>query len=333
MKNSISLIMVVCLSSVLVFSSFAEAAYTVAYSVIGEGDSTLINSELYAGDTKRMNSYEHNIAIKSTLAKSTPYNYISGFDSFSVTFKFYTWHNQNTTLNLHDPDIIYNPINSNNNYSYLYSVTKSTDEYYTNYECRIFVVYENHYDRYDEIQLGNFNIKWDVVTDIGDPGDVTTPLYIVNSLQNGRYLSASSTPNNIGMVDTIIKAIDTSSDFETLKVQTDLLEDYMRNFPQYSSQVVYYLQELYGYLSEADLGATEAADAADQAASQAAAIAAVPRPNAGAIINEGVNRIDTDISSGFGVLGAILNEQWYIWILMIVISLAFVSYLMYGKGV
>lgn len=91
--------------------------------------------------------------------------------------------------------------------------------------------------------------------------------------------------------------------------------------------------DIYNYMQQSDQGATQAANAADQAAAQASQIAAVPRPNANAIINEGVSRIDTDISSGFSVLGAILNQQWYIWLLMIVISLAFVSYLMYGKGV
>lgn len=93
------------------------------------------------------------------------------------------------------------------------------------------------------------------------------------------------------------------------------------------------VSDIYNYMQKSDQGATKAANAADNAAAQASQIAAVPRPNANAIINEGVSRIDTDISSGFSVLGAILNQQWYIWLLMIVISLAFVSYLMYGKGV
>lgn len=333
MKKSISLFMILCLSSVLVFSSFAEAAYNVSYRCVGSGDGSLINSEVYSNNTRRLNSYEHNIDIDMTLPKETPYKYVYGFDVISVKFRFYTYHNANEILVLNDPDIIFIPNNTNYLYSSMYRIDKTTDEFYTNYECRIIICMENLYERYDEVQIGSFNIKWDVITGVDGTGDITTPISSVTSLHNGNYINLANVPNNIGMVDIIAQAINYSSDFETLKVQTDLLEDYMKNFPQYSAQVVYYLQELYGYLSEAESGATEAADAADQAASQAAAIAAVPRPNAGAIINEGVNRIDTDISSGFGVLGAILNQQWYIWILMIVISLAFVSYLMYGKGV
>lgn len=351
MKKSISFIIVVCLSSILMFSSFADAAgvsapiyrfsdrpitTTVSSSHFGRSAVSVIEfstdiyvffSEAFYLNGVLETQYDFNITNLPISDSSDPSTIRTGYvGRYEVYFE------PNNALGMNSG--LRNFVYSNGQDIRSKNVTGTIRTVFDNFQQT----------QYDYIYLGRLTLQLDIdeyflsntsLTNIDILSIYTTCSINIYPSSSVGYslLEYNVTPVNAGLVGIIRQAIDNSNDIEQIKYYTDLLEEYMILFPQYSKDVVYYLQEFYGYLSEAESGATEAADAADHAASQAAAIAAVPRPNAGAIINEGVNRIDTDISSGFGVLGAILNQQWYIWILMIVISLAFVSYLMYGKGV
>lgn len=370
MKKSISLIMIVCLSSVLMFSNISKAANLLNIQINSPSYTNMLYIDHVENGSPSGNTYKviykNIIPVSFTLQEGSSDYYIYGY--FSSSFRVDILGIPGSTGN-YSFNISYE--NSISDYDSIYSVQTSLDNNSSSRKTLNAFTFINNLNRYgDRINTGNIVITCaaEFLNNVSNIYPDSMDCYITTTVfSNAVY--GDTTPRQIGMPGIISSAINSSTDIDTIislltsirnynidifnELNIDienlltqilakdiviadkvtLLEQYMSLFPQYSRDVVYYLQEFYGYLSEAESGATEAADAADQAASQAAAIAAVPRPNAGAIINEGVNRIDTDISSGFSVLGAILNQQWYIWILMIVISLAFVSYLMYGKGV
>lgn len=92
------------------------------------------------------------------------------------------------------------------------------------------------------------------------------------------------------------------------------------------------LQSIIDLMSETPAEAQSMENAIDAMESKQAAINDYSLPAAGNIIGNANNYVNQG-SAGMNLLATILNQPLYILILMTVISLAFVSYLLYGKGV
>lgn len=92
------------------------------------------------------------------------------------------------------------------------------------------------------------------------------------------------------------------------------------------------LQTLINLMSETPAEAASMENAINQMESKQAAINDYSLPAAGNIMGN-ANSYVSQGTAGMNLLATILNQPLYILILMTVISLAFVSYLLYGKGV
>lgn len=92
------------------------------------------------------------------------------------------------------------------------------------------------------------------------------------------------------------------------------------------------LQTLINLMSETPAEAASMDNAINQMESKQAAINDYSLPAAGNIMGNANSYVNQG-SAGMNLLATILNQPLYILILMTVISLAFVSYLLYGKGV
>lgn len=92
------------------------------------------------------------------------------------------------------------------------------------------------------------------------------------------------------------------------------------------------LQTLINLMSETPAEAASMENAINQMESKQAAINDYSLPAAGNIIGNANSYVNQG-TAGMNLLATILNQPLYILILMTVISLAFVSYLLYGKGV
>lgn len=106
-------------------------------------------------------------------------------------------------------------------------------------------------------------------------------------------------------------------------------------YPMFEVQLNYAnrkLQTLIDLMSENPSEAASMENAIDQMESKQAAINNYTLPAAGNIIGNANNYVNQG-SAGMNLLATILNKPLYILILMTVVSLAFVSYLLYGKGV
>lgn len=398
MKKSISLIMVVCLSSILFFNNMSKAAsynasimdtgsfrlnfinsyyppvsssdnpigdyilayYEGAFDIVISGDNTdgfingyvstntNISISVPSGATTQSLNFEflysNNDYIRTYVSYPALYtmNFITIFDNMkfesirltSVTVKVnYTLSLPKTSSNLNDPPLY---VSASTNSSITSSGLSTNAGPVNDGLAEIIAV---------SINNGDFNNKLT---------DLINLLTIFKNNETSHYTNILSAINNQNeWLEEIFTELDNWDQiwwpaiYAENQTQSSRLATVLSNLQTIISDLVIIdsnnvtwltrlynkVTDIYNYMQQSDQGATQAANAADQAAAQASQIAAVPRPNANAIINEGISRIDTDISSGFSVLGAILNQQWYIWILMIVISLAFVSYLMYGKGV
>lgn len=392
MKKSISLIMVVCLSSVLMFFNNSKAA-SLTPSVIAS-NTRLVNTNTYFSGVDSTDNplgnyynatYEGDITI--SLDTNGVDGYINGYTRIvgNISTSGYSG-NSSAGINVGVSDYSdYSYINiTNSSFTALMYFDNLWNERYVTL-CTLHVIVNVSWpytgsNTPDPPSFINCNFSSGGVggsmTITPEPVDQGFSHIITSAINNGDF--SNDIDSMVGLLTTIrdneyshyvniLSALNTNNGW--LEEIFEYMEDWDTVwFPYFYNQnvsmishllslmskadtiisdlisidtnnVIWYtrlrdlLNDIYSYMQQSNTGATEAADAADHAASQAAAIAAVPRPNADAIINEGISRIDTDISSGFGVLGAILNQQWYIWILMIVISLAFVSYLMYGKGV
>lgn len=362
MKKIIPYMLVCCLSCVLVFSS-AASAYSATVNVY---QSTIITdimpiSNVNIGSSTYNTDYYYGEGLINPSVTVNPYygDYFSGTITIDIDVSTKVFA---SNLTIKDFNVEYNGSNSNSLYCIVVKVNDNL--------IKMFCFFDNFYlNNNDIIDFGNLKFKFSCYTsNQSTDGNFLGKVYSYLSISRNS-LQGSSTPFIGGYSNVISNAINNSSDIDsilslltdiktyainiyneididiesllnriltqdtTTAQKTTLLETYMKLFPQYSRDVVSYLQEISDYLESADAAASEANAGAEQVASQAAVVGNVQKPNVDNLISEVDTRMTPAVYNGMTYLLAFINRPYFVAILMIVFSLAFCGYVFYGKGV